>query len=61
VQLGPLPASLNLPVGLVYVGATLYVNDANENSLLSISGIFNVTAKRRELMRLLIVCIPPPP
>jgi secreted PhoX family phosphatase len=40
VQPGPLPASLNLPVGLVYVGATLYVNDANENSLLSISGIF---------------------
>jgi sugar lactone lactonase YvrE len=40
VQPGPLPASLNLPVGLVYVGSTLYVNDANENSLLSISGIF---------------------
>jgi sugar lactone lactonase YvrE len=40
VQPGPLPASLNLPVGLVYVGTTLYVNDANENSLLSISGIF---------------------
>jgi sugar lactone lactonase YvrE len=40
VHPGPLPASLNLPVGLVYVGSTLYVNDANENSLLSISGIF---------------------
>ena len=40
VTLGPLPAALNLPAGLAYVGSTLYVVDEGENSVLSISGVF---------------------
>lgn len=40
VHPGPLPASLNLPSGLVYIWPTLYVVDAVENSVLAISGIF---------------------
>jgi hypothetical protein len=40
VKLGPLPTTLNVPVGLSYVGSTLYVADAAENSVLAISGVF---------------------
>lgn len=40
VKLGPLPTTLNVPVGLAYVGSTLYVADAGENSVLAISGVF---------------------
>jgi hypothetical protein len=40
VRLGPLPATLNVPVGLAYVGSTLYVADATENSVLAIVGVF---------------------
>jgi hypothetical protein len=40
VMLGPLPTTLNVPVGLVYVWPTLYVIDAQENSILAVSGIF---------------------
>jgi NHL repeat len=38
VQPGSLPAGLNKPTGLYYSGATLYVVDTNENSVLSITG-----------------------
>ena len=34
---GPLPASLNTPLGLAYAGTTLYVVDGTENSLLAIT------------------------
>jgi sugar lactone lactonase YvrE len=40
VKLGPLPTTLNVPVGLSYVGSTLYVVEAAENSVLAISGVF---------------------
>jgi len=40
VNLGPLPTTINVPVGLVYVWPTLYVIDAQENSVLAVSGIF---------------------
>lgn len=40
VSLGPLPTTLNVPAGLVYVWPTLYVVDAQENSVLAVSGIF---------------------
>jgi hypothetical protein len=40
VTLGPLPTTLNVPVGLAYLGSTLYVADAGENSLLAIVGQF---------------------
>jgi NHL repeat-containing protein len=40
VTLGTLPATLNMPVGIAYVGSTLYVVDAQENSVLSIVGNF---------------------
>ena len=40
VGLGPLPTTLNTPVGLAYLGSTLYVADAAENSLLEIMGVF---------------------
>jgi sugar lactone lactonase YvrE len=40
VKLGPLPTTLNVPVGLAYLGSTLYVVDAAENSVLAISGVF---------------------
>jgi hypothetical protein len=40
VKLGPLPATLNVPAGLAYVGSALYVVDEGENSVLSISGVF---------------------
>jgi sugar lactone lactonase YvrE len=34
---GVLPASLNLPLGIVYFGTTLYIVDSAENSLLAIT------------------------
>jgi sugar lactone lactonase YvrE len=40
VKLGPLPTTLNVPVGLSYVGSTLYVAEGAENSVLAISGVF---------------------
>jgi sugar lactone lactonase YvrE len=40
VALGPLPTTLNVPVGLAYIGSTVYVADAAENSLLAIVGQF---------------------
>jgi sugar lactone lactonase YvrE len=40
VKLGPLPTTLNIPVGLSYVGSTLYVAESAENSVLAISGVF---------------------
>jgi hypothetical protein len=40
VKLGPLPTTLNVPVGLSYVGSTLYLVDGTENSVLAISGVF---------------------
>jgi sugar lactone lactonase YvrE len=40
VNPAPLPTTLNVPVGLVYVWPTLYLIDAQENSILSVSGIF---------------------
>jgi streptogramin lyase len=40
VKLGPLPTTLNVPVGLACLGSTLYVVDAAENSVLAISGVF---------------------
>jgi sugar lactone lactonase YvrE len=40
VTLGTLPATLNVPVGIAYVGSTLYVVDAQENSVLSLVGQF---------------------
>jgi hypothetical protein len=40
VKLGPLPTTLNLPVGLAYIDSTLYVVDGAENSVLAITGVF---------------------
>jgi NHL repeat-containing protein len=40
VHLGPLPTTLNVPVGLTYMDSTLYLVDAAENSVLAISGVF---------------------
>ena len=40
VRLGALPATLNTPVALAYVGSTLYVADAQEDSVLAVSGLF---------------------
>jgi DNA-binding beta-propeller fold protein YncE len=40
VTLGPLPTTLNAPFGLTYIGSTLYVTDAAENSLLAITSQF---------------------
>ena len=37
---GPLPTTLNVPVGISYVSSTLYVVDATENSVLAIDPVY---------------------
>jgi sugar lactone lactonase YvrE len=40
VSPGPLPTTINVPVGLLYIWPNLYVTDTQENSVLAVSGIF---------------------